>query len=111
LGSRIIAERQDTATSRSSVEQAARSWQKACASYRVGKKEQVLRKGEMLRSAKRRVQGHLNYYAVTDNWEMFNLSHYHATRSCLSGSTVRAKGERIHGTDTTRLLAGSDGQG
>jgi group II intron reverse transcriptase/maturase len=26
-----------------------------------------LRKGEMIRSAKRRVQGHLNYYAITDN--------------------------------------------
>jgi group II intron reverse transcriptase/maturase len=26
-----------------------------------------MRKGEMLRGAKRRVQGHLNYYAITDN--------------------------------------------
>lgn len=42
--------------------------------------KQVLRKGEMLRSAKRRVQGHLNYYAVTDNWGKCSIYHYHATR-------------------------------
>jgi group II intron reverse transcriptase/maturase len=42
--------------------------------------KKVLRKGEMLRSAKRRVQGHLNYYAVTDNWQMCKAYHYHATQ-------------------------------
>jgi group II intron reverse transcriptase/maturase len=40
----------------------------------------VLTKGEMLRSAKRRVQGHLNYYAVTDNWPMCSAYHYHTTQ-------------------------------
>jgi group II intron reverse transcriptase/maturase len=40
----------------------------------------VLSKGEMLRSAKIRVQGHLSYYAVTDNSEMCTTFHYHATR-------------------------------
>jgi group II intron reverse transcriptase/maturase len=40
----------------------------------------VLRKGEMLRGAKIRVQGHLSYYAVTDNSELCNTFHYHATR-------------------------------
>jgi group II intron reverse transcriptase/maturase len=41
---------------------------------------QMLRKGEMLRSAKRRVQGHLNYYAITDNWQMCSTYLYHAKR-------------------------------
>jgi group II intron reverse transcriptase/maturase len=40
----------------------------------------TLSKGEMLRSAKIRVQGHLSYYAVTDNSEMCTTFHYHATR-------------------------------
>lgn len=40
----------------------------------------VMRKGDMLRSAKRRVQGHLSYYAVTDNWKMCSTYHCHATR-------------------------------
>jgi len=40
----------------------------------------VLRKGEMLRGAKSRVQGHLSYYAVTDNSELCTSFHYHATR-------------------------------
>lgn len=31
------------------------------------KAKRVLRKGEMLRQARNRVEGHLNYYAVTDN--------------------------------------------
>jgi len=40
----------------------------------------VLSKGEMLRGAKIRVQGHLNYYAVTDNSKKCTIFHYHATR-------------------------------
>ncbi len=40
-----------------------------------------LRKGEMLRRAKWRVQGHLNYYAITDNAERCNTFVYHATRT------------------------------
>ena len=40
----------------------------------------VLSKGAMLRGAKRRVQGHLSYYAVTDNSRMCTTYHYHATR-------------------------------
>ena len=40
----------------------------------------VLSKGEMLRGAKIRVQGHLNYYAVTDNSKKCTTFHYHATR-------------------------------
>ena len=33
------------------------------------KASRVMRKGDMLRSACRRVEGHLNYYAITDNTE------------------------------------------
>ena len=40
----------------------------------------TLRKGEMLRRAKARVVGHLNYYAITDNGRMCSTYLYHATR-------------------------------
>jgi len=39
-----------------------------------------LRKGEMLKRAKIRVQGHLNYYAITDNAQQCNTYVYRATR-------------------------------
>ena len=39
-----------------------------------------LRKGEMLRRAKARVQGHLNYYAITDNAHWCTTYVYRATR-------------------------------
>jgi group II intron reverse transcriptase/maturase len=39
----------------------------------------VLKKGEMLRRARRRVNGHLNYYAVTDNLQRCNYYVYRAT--------------------------------
>ncbi|MEN8132692.1 MAG: group II intron reverse transcriptase/maturase [Pseudomonadota bacterium] len=39
-----------------------------------------LRKGEMLKRAKARIQGHLNYYAITDNAQQCNCYVYHATR-------------------------------
>ncbi|UCE53313.1 MAG: group II intron reverse transcriptase/maturase [Desulfobacterales bacterium] len=39
----------------------------------------VLRKGEMLRQAKIRVVGHLNYYAITDNSERCSSYIYHVT--------------------------------
>jgi len=40
----------------------------------------VLSKGDMLRIAKWKVQGHLNYYAVTDNSQMCSTYHYHVRR-------------------------------
>ena len=40
----------------------------------------VLRKGEMLRRAKVRVNGHLNYYAITDNTKACNTYRYHVIR-------------------------------
>jgi group II intron reverse transcriptase/maturase len=40
----------------------------------------VLRKGEMLRAAKLRVNGHLNYYAITDNSVQCSTYAYHARR-------------------------------
>jgi RNA-directed DNA polymerase len=42
----------------------------------------VARKGEMLRLAGRRVAGHLNYYAITDNTERCNY-YVHCTRGIL----------------------------
>lgn len=41
---------------------------------------QVLRKGEMLRRARVRITGHLNYYAITDNAEQCKKFVFHATR-------------------------------
>ena len=41
------------------------------------KSRSVLRKGEMLRRAKVRIDGHLNYYAITDNlWKCSAYRHY-----------------------------------
>jgi RNA-directed DNA polymerase len=43
----------------------------------VRKSRSVLRKGEMLRQAKVRIDGHLNYYAITDNlWRCSTYRHY-----------------------------------
>lgn len=39
-----------------------------------------LTKGEMLRKAKTRVEGHLTYYAVTDNSRLCSTYQHHATR-------------------------------
>jgi len=44
------------------------------------KSRTVLRKGEMLRGAKIRVAGHMNYYAITDNSEKCSSYHHYATR-------------------------------
>lgn len=43
------------------------------------KARHVLRKGEMLRQARNRVSGHLNYYAITDNLERSSYYVYRAT--------------------------------
>ncbi len=39
-----------------------------------------LRKGEMLRSAKIRIAGHMNYYAITDNSKKCSSFLFHTTR-------------------------------
>jgi hypothetical protein len=44
------------------------------------KARDVLKKGEMLRQARIRVLGHLNYYAITDNLERCTYYVYRATR-------------------------------
>ena len=44
------------------------------------KARHVLKKGEMLRQARSRVVGHLNYYAITDNRERCSYYVYRATR-------------------------------
>jgi group II intron reverse transcriptase/maturase len=43
----------------------------------------VMRKAEMIRSAKRKVEGHLSYYAITDNSEKCSTYLYHVTRILL----------------------------
>jgi RNA-directed DNA polymerase len=44
------------------------------------KSRSVLRKGEMLRRTKARIDGHLNYYAITDNLERCSAYRHFATR-------------------------------
>ncbi len=44
------------------------------------KSRTVLRKGEMLRQAKIRLSGHLNYYAVSDNSQMCSKYRHYVTR-------------------------------
>jgi group II intron reverse transcriptase/maturase len=46
----------------------------------ANKARHVLKKGEMLRQARMRVSGHLNYYAITDNLERCSFFVYRATR-------------------------------
>jgi group II intron reverse transcriptase/maturase len=46
----------------------------------ANKARHVLKKGEMLRQARVRVNGHLNYYAITDNLERCSFFVYRATR-------------------------------
>jgi group II intron reverse transcriptase/maturase len=46
----------------------------------VRKARCYLRKGEMLREAKRRISGHLNYYAITDNSDQCSWYVHYATR-------------------------------
>ncbi len=43
------------------------------------KSRAVLRKGEMLRRAKSRLIGHLNYYAISDNAQMCSTYRHHVT--------------------------------
>ena len=44
------------------------------------KSRTVLRKGEMLRRAKSRLAGHLNYYAISDNTQKCSTYRHHVTR-------------------------------
>ena len=46
----------------------------------VRKSRHALRKGEMLRKARARITGHMNYYAITDNSEKCSSYHHYATR-------------------------------
>jgi group II intron reverse transcriptase/maturase len=46
----------------------------------ANKARHVLKKGQMLRQARTRVSGHLNYYAITDNLERCSYFVYRATR-------------------------------
>ena len=44
------------------------------------KARSYLRKGAMMQAAKRRIIGHLNYYAITDNWGQCDVFIRYATR-------------------------------
>ena len=46
----------------------------------ASKARSILRKGEMLRSARRRLQGYLNYYAITDNSQRCSYYVYRVKR-------------------------------
>jgi group II intron reverse transcriptase/maturase len=52
----------------------------------------VMRKGEMLRRAKVRIEGHLNYYAVTDNSKRCSAYVHHTTR--ILYKWINRKGQR-----------------
>ena len=55
-----------------------------------------MRKGELLQRAKLKLVGHLNYYAITDNWQMCNnfrtrfmqLMYKWLNRQSRSGATI-----------------------
>ena len=52
----------------------------------------VLKKGELLRQAKLRIEGHLNYYAITDNSARCSRYVFHAT--CLVFKWINRKSQR-----------------
>ncbi|MGH8534146.1 MAG: hypothetical protein ACREV1_15870 [Gammaproteobacteria bacterium] len=69
-----------------------------------------LRKGEMLRRTKARVQGHLNYYAITDNAARCNPLSTAQHASCTRGSTARASARHTPGRRSTRHSPGWAGR-
>ena len=67
-----------------------------------------LTKGEMFRRDKSRIEGHLNYYAITDNYASCSGYVYWAERALFKWlNRAKANAERIHGTDLGRLSDGS----
>jgi RNA-directed DNA polymerase len=46
----------------------------------VRKVRGIIPTGELMRKAKNKIQGHLNYYAITDNYELCKKYHYWFTR-------------------------------
>ena len=58
----------------------------------AGKARKVLRKGEMIRQARNRVVGYLNYYAITDNSVKCNTYVYHVT--CILFKWLNRKSQR-----------------
>jgi RNA-directed DNA polymerase len=61
------------------------------------KSRSVLRKGEVLRRAKARIEGHLSYYAITDNLWSCSAYRHNATRILFKCSIAKASEEPIRG--------------
>ena len=81
-GLRIIAARPRRDTSRLNAEPVGRNWAQSLRKFTewAKKARHVLKKGEMLRQARTRVIGHLNYYAITDNSERCSYYVYRTTQ-------------------------------
>ena len=60
--------------------------------------------GELMRSAKSRIQGHLNYYAITDNSLMCNLYHYWFTRITFKWLNRRSQRQSYNWGEFNQML-------
>ena len=62
------------------------------------------RTGELMRSAKARVQGHLNYYAITDNSRMCSLYHRLFTRITFKWLNRRSQRKSYNWEEFNQML-------
>ena len=71
----------------------------------VKKTRNVLKKGEMLKRARTRVVGHLNYYAITDNTARCDDYLYYAARSLFKGLNRKSQRKAYTWEKFKRALA------
>jgi RNA-directed DNA polymerase len=60
--------------------------------------------GELVRRAKARIQGHLNYYAITDNYHMCKLYHYWFTQITFKWLNKRSQRQSYNWAEFSQML-------
>lgn len=60
--------------------------------------------GELIRRAKARIQGHLNYYAITDNSRSCNMFHYWFTRITFKWLNRRSQRKSYNWTEFNQMM-------
>jgi group II intron reverse transcriptase/maturase len=70
----------------------------------IRKARGVMPTGKLMRSAKARLQGHLNYYAVTDNSRMCSRYHYWFTRITFKWVNRRSQRQSYNWAEFNQML-------
>jgi len=70
----------------------------------IRKVRSLMPTGELMRRAKSRIQGHLNYYAITDNSTMCNLYHYWFTKITFKWVNRRSQRQSYNWTEFNQML-------